>query len=98
MIPDYSVLGLFLKKPIRGIAVGSGRQWLRKHDDFSEYGVDIISMVSVPFSSLIIHLSLSSKVSAWPAKFSLWVADPVVIKVMSIPGSHGTLVSYIDNA
>lgn len=46
LISSFGILGLFFKEPKRGLWGGRRRFWLRKHLDFEEAGVDIISHIA----------------------------------------------------
>lgn len=45
VISSFGLFAFPFKKPIRGLVRGSFRTWLRKHLDYEEHGVDIISAV-----------------------------------------------------
>lgn len=45
LLNNYSILYLLLQRPISGVTVGSFWPWLKKHESFKEYGLDIISVV-----------------------------------------------------
>lgn len=59
LINSFGPLGFFFKKPIRGFARGSFRSWLRKHQDFEDCGMDIISAVII-FPGFVLRVDTQS--------------------------------------
>ncbi|PSR70451.1 hypothetical protein PHLCEN_2v13702 [Hermanssonia centrifuga] len=50
--------GILFRYPVPGVSIGSFRNWYRKHADFEDFGVDIVSHVSV-FPHVTTHLHVA---------------------------------------
>ncbi|GJE92931.1 cytochrome P450 [Phanerochaete sordida] len=57
LFPSYGIYSFIFKKPIPGITRGGMSSWKRKHRDFAEFGMDVVSLASViptPRSMLLV--------------------------------------------